>query len=277
MSRHPKRLHPAGQGVLADHDPVAAPADADLIATAIRYAHSNNGNDETLLSWARYASHAARTLWGPTHPTTLRINSIYQNVLGRQGLTFEAVTVCAQRLHAYQQLGQPGPVLWTRLSLAKALHQDGQCDQARYEIATLWRTWCRATHSPFQGRAITVSHAVIMAGCGRTRRAENILRHRAHLLPAHGDSEQLLMANTLSTTETLHPAVCQRHPDPVLPDRRTDRREFWQTVLEQVAPARTAGTAATCDTTPYGPAYIAAVPRHPEPTTRPRPGNRDTR
>jgi hypothetical protein len=235
-------------------DPVTQPADPHLAGIAMAYARCAGVDDETRYQWARYAHHAATTLFGPAHPTALRAGTVLQIVLRRQGLTFDAAIVCRQQLTILRALNRPAAVLAARLALAEALHADGQCDAA---LAQITAALCQLPPTNDADGQIALVHAVILAGCGATSHALTVLRAAAGLPAAITRADRDIAARWLARVEHEHPPICSLNPAPPYDDLET-RRRFW--------------TAATEPSHQASPAAVSAAPARASAADPDRPG-----
>ena len=220
-----------------DHiDPITAPPDTELIAAAAAYARRGDGGPESRLLWGRYAYTASRTLWGFTHPVTLRMVGVFEAVLAAQQLTFDVVRLCEDRVAAYRHLDQPDQVTAARCSLVMALHRDGQCDNAEHEIADVLQTQADGHAPARRSPSIVLSYAVVLAGCGTTGRAVCVLQDHADLLIQLTAAEVQATAGWLAATERAHHAVCQHRCTGRMPPDVAGRRLFWLAQLTNLTP-----------------------------------------
>lgn len=227
------QLQDAGQllmRVMSRFDPITARPDADLIGVAMVVARCPALDEETRLLWARYAYQASRLLVGDTRVLSLHATAVYAKVCGEQGLTFDVVWLCEQQVAAYRQLGRPGWVVSGLRTLALALHDDGQCEDAEQAITEAVQLWCDRSDDPRLETVVT-SAAVIAAGCGRTDDAVGLLRDYAPAMDELTGSHRQVTARWLAVAELVHPQVCSRRPTPgpgTWPAVER-RQQFWLT------------------------------------------------
>ncbi|WP_199512195.1 hypothetical protein [Nucisporomicrobium flavum] len=236
---------------LADIDPITARPDARLIEAAICYAETLSfewdipDRAELQLTWVRYAETAALTCYGRSSQLWQRAAGFYARVCATQGLTFDAVAVLQRTLAAYRTYGPPDRIPEVRGQLAAALHDDGQCAEARTEIHDAWHTWLRTrarirARSPHVGGQLLTTYASILAGCGQTSDARALLRDHADLVTAEANTSReaaaLVAAVQIAMTERDHRPVCTARPAPAvqaptstpLPSQRW---QVWETLL----------------------------------------------
>nr|WP_221382494.1 hypothetical protein [Actinoplanes polyasparticus] len=227
----PHRRRAELSALFAPLDPITTPADLDLALAAIAYASDEHHDDETRLLWARWAYQAVNQLRVPTDPDAIMISSCYQQVLSSQGLTVDAVTVCAARLHAVEASGERS--MSTRHSLALALHADGQCADAHRQMAAAVRD--RAGSDRLPQLIVLLAQARLFAGCGMARTAVRMLyRHREQF--SFLGTDLVDIAEDLTAIEISHPRQgCeQRIPGP---GNAEQRLSFWRQHLNAILTA----------------------------------------
>ncbi|MFF5291898.1 hypothetical protein [Paractinoplanes globisporus] len=223
-------------GVLDDVDPVTAAANDELIVAAFGFLRLRRGDSETQLLWGRYAYAASCLLYGAGHSLSIEASCLLQHILAEQGLTFDALHLCRLRLAVLSRRGLQDEVWSTRLSLANALHADGQCVQARREISTVRRRSARFVAGRQHAVRVLLSEATILAGCGRTGQAVRLLQARAETLRGLGDFGRHAAARWFAVAEHTHPRVCEDAAagHTAVNREHDDRTRFWQSQLTGV-------------------------------------------
>jgi hypothetical protein len=219
---------------LATVDPITAPAHVDLIAVADQYAAWATDPEERL-TWARYAEHAGRKLYGNEHPSYLLLAQSYADILIEQGLAYPAITLYEAVLGAWlRRKGENEQVINIHYLLARALHADGQCTEADdHSTAALSLRLAvgRGYHRPTED--VLTAAAAIRAGCGRFREAVRLLEIHGPHHDWHGYPPEAA-AELLAKTEREHPSICSRHRTGN-PAPGPQRRDGWLFLLHKIA------------------------------------------
>ncbi len=207
--------------VLEPFDPVTAPASPDLIATATVFACAANHVPEAQLAWALYADRASQRAFGPHHDLSIDAAETLAQVLQVQDLSVDAIVVLDRLIDAYASRGDVYNASGARRNLAELLHSDGRCDESNRQITVAFAQWTahRRTRDLLRrGALIVMTHAAILAGCGRHREALRMLRNTQPVLDAvdHGwrigNGLRAFVEVTKAITE--HPSICTRPPEP---------------------------------------------------------------
>jgi hypothetical protein len=222
--------------VLDERDPVTAAPDHALIGAAIAYVRSRAGDDETRLLWSRYAYASAARLVGVRHPLWRQTATLYRTVLTAQGLTFDAVRVCEQKVAVARALGDAAHLHITRCGLASALHEDGQCELADQYSRDVLAAWTAQPGSPVAaGRGVVLTAAAIAAGCRNTPRAVRLLHRHGDVLHGLDQPGRQAAAWWLARSESTHPPRCQLQPPAPSGESEAGREEIWACLLDRIS------------------------------------------
>lgn len=240
---------------LAPIDPITAPPDADLIAAACQYADWATDPDEKL-TWARYAEHASRRLYGSDSRCYLLVAETYAGILIAQELRYPAIPLYEHVLGVWlRHRGQHEQVIYLHHLLGQALHADGRCDEAdEHAMAALSLRIAVGEGPDVRIEELLTGAAAVLAGCGHTADATRLLQIHGPRLAWTGYPLERA-ADHLARTEGEHPKVCSRREpsrpalDPAMPGQR---HEQWLAVLQ--------ATTRSCDASSPTPISAAQPP-----------------
>ena len=198
-------------------DPFAAAAERDLIHAAMTFAPLAVGMPADQLSWARYAYRASLHAYGPVHDVTVQAGDVLSDVLQRQRLSVDAITVLNAQADAYTRRRDIARATVTRSRLAKLLHEDGRCDDAEQQITAALTHRCHDDDPALRipRAAATLVHITILACCGRHQAAEHLARSQQQLLQALHTQDpdgrgRRAHLSTIALAEDHHAPVCTR-------------------------------------------------------------------
>jgi hypothetical protein len=211
---------------LAGLDPDTTPPQPDLIATVVTLLACPHGDAHLQMSWGAWAYPASRQVWDPLDYKTLHTATAYETMLENQGHTARVVDVCRDRVRVYEHQGKALQLRLARSRLAVALHHDRQCLLAEAQIADLLPA---ATGEHAADLALT--GAAILAGCGRTGEAVDLLNHqRLHGTRNFVDLRAAIDQLVLEVSR--HRPICPRLPEPSGRDEQAAlTTEFWTLAL----------------------------------------------
>jgi hypothetical protein len=220
-------------------DPITADGDIHTVREVVEYVADESVDDEPRLLWARWAYQTIGRLCEPGDPDHLLVSDIYRLVLTSQGLTFDAITVCRQRLRDVEAVGDQSQVQTTRHALARALHNDGQCGDAIRLIAGLTSDPCL----PIPADTLVFSRAGMYAGCGMTATALRLLHRNTSAIAVLSAQQLAHEAKQLAYIEAGHAvAGCERRRPAPQPADIEDRITFWRSQLDHLSHPATATT-----------------------------------
>lgn len=219
-----------GEQLLLDGaDPAHLPDHPLLVAAAI--GHCERVMDPALrLAWAQYAYRVAAERWEPDEPLRLRAMLLYGQALSQRGRVLDAYRIHRTRLTILEEVGDPDESVSGRRHLAGALHAISHCDEATTAIHHALTSWLAGDGPEDEGVHILADYAMILAGCGRTRAALQLLAAHPQLLPASEDRDTLALR--IASKACTHPPICRRHPTGRPPQRGIRQlTASWQRLL----------------------------------------------